>query len=286
MSDPKSPGQSEVVNQGKAEDAESNSAGEKSRWYWPSHELRSKVWYSVRTRRKILLRLLIAVIVLALVYVLGQQFGSEVPRLTQWVRDLGPWGPIGFIVAAVLLTTILIPPTFLGMVAGAVFGLWLGTLLCFISGVCGATLTFMSARLLIRKPVERWANRYPKIRAIESAVREKGVSLLILLRLSPVSSAPMNYLLGVTRIRYRDYILASVGMIPGQFATVYFGFVARKLSAAGQEEAAWYQYLWTLAGLVLIIALTTYVARLAHKAIREAQHEEVDVEDDLDEPMI
>jgi hypothetical protein len=75
-------------------------------------------------------------------------------------------------------------------------------------------------------------------------------------------------------------------MIPGQFATVYFGFAAKKMTDAAQDQVAWYQLLWTLAGLLLIIVLTTYVARLAHKAIREAQDGQVDVEDDLDEPMI
>ena len=47
---------------------------------------------------------------------------------------------------------------------------------------------------------------------------------MFLLRLSPVFPFSfMNYAIGITRISFRDYLLASVGMLPGTILYVYYG---------------------------------------------------------------
>ena len=69
---------------------------------------------------------------------------------------------------------------------------------------------------LARRWVEGRVKRSPRFRAIDEAVASGGFRLVLLLRLSPlVPFNLLNYMLGLTRVSTRDYILGSViGMAP------------------------------------------------------------------------
>ena len=63
----------------------------------------------------------------------------------------------------------------------------------------------------------------------------EGWKIVALLRLSPVVPFNLlNYAFGVTRVRLRDYVLASwAGMLPGMVLYVYLGSVAGDLAVGG-----------------------------------------------------
>jgi len=83
----------------------------------------------------------------------------------------------------------------------------------------------------------------------------------------------MNYALGLTAVRLRDYVMASaVGMAPGTFMYVYAGFaagqVAMSASGAGERGAGGYALL--AVGLLATVAVTVVVTRIARRALRAA----------------
>ena len=86
----------------------------------------------------------------------------------------------------------------------------------------------------------------------------------------------LNYGLGLTKVRFADYVLASVGMLPGSLLYTYSGFVAgdivRLASDAGPERGPGY-YTVVALGLAATIAVTTIITRTARRAIREATGE-------------
>ena len=95
----------------------------------------------------------------------------------------------------------------------------------------------------------------------------------MLLRLSPVFPFNLlNYALGLTRVRFADYLVASIGMLPGTLLYVYYGKVAGDVarlagSATVPRGAAYYGFV--ALGLVATVVGTTLVTRTARRALQE-----------------
>ena len=61
---------------------------------------------------------------------------------------------------------------------------------------------------------------------------------MFLLRLSPVFPFNLlNYALGLTRVRFVDFLVASAGMLPGTVLYVYYGKVVGRRRPPGGRRA-------------------------------------------------
>jgi uncharacterized membrane protein YdjX (TVP38/TMEM64 family) len=122
--------------------------------------------------------------------------------------------------------------------------------------------------------VERKIEGKPKFSAIDRAVAAEGLKIVFLLRLTPaVPFNLLNYALGLTRVRFTDYAIASIGMLPGTLLYVYSGKLAGDVAAlAGNPEVAkgWAYYSVLALGLVATLAVTMVVTRSARRALAEA----------------
>jgi SNARE associated Golgi protein len=114
----------------------------------------------------------------------------------------------------------------------------------------------------------------PKFRAIDEAVGREGFKIVLLTRLSPVFPFNLlNYAYGVTGVSLKDYVLASVGMIPGTMMYVYIGSLAGSLATLGtgpQPTNPGVQWAIRIIGFIATVAVTVYVTRVARKALAEA----------------
>jgi uncharacterized membrane protein YdjX (TVP38/TMEM64 family) len=160
------------------------------------------------------------------------------------------------------------------LAAGAIFGIGSGVIYVFIGASVGSGLAFLVSRYLARSLVERRLHEQPKFAAIDRAVAEQGRKIVFLLRLTPVVPFNfINYALGLTRVRFADYMLASFGMLPGTLLYVYSGKIAGDVATlAGNPsvaKGAGYYALLAL-GLVATVAVTTIVTRTARGALEEA----------------
>ncbi|MGN6391786.1 MAG: TVP38/TMEM64 family protein [Gemmatimonadales bacterium] len=194
------------------------------------------------------------------------------PAFAAWVDRLGAWGPAAFIVGYALATVAFVPGSLLTLAAGAIFGLARGTLLVFVAATLGASLAFLIARYAARTAVERRLADDPRFMAVDRAIGAEGRRIVFLLRLSPlVPFNLLNYALGITRVRFVDYLVASIGMLPGTLLYVYYGKVAGDLArlAAGVRRDAGYFLVLGL-GLLATVVVTVLVARTARRALRRA----------------
>ncbi len=116
--------------------------------------------------------------------------------------------------------------------------------------------------------------RDPRFRAIDQAVAEQGFLIVLLTRLSPAFPFTLlNYAYGLTRVRFRDYFLASwLGMLPGTILYVYLGTLVGDLAdlIAGRVESGLGGKIFFAVGLVLTVILTVLVTRIARKALDRA----------------
>ena len=214
----------------------------------------------------------------ALVIFLGRQAGAYVPQFASWVETLGVWGPIVFIAGYAIATVAFIPGSVLTLAAGAIFGLLKGIVIAFTAAVAGSSLAFLVSRHMARDAIERRLADNPRFSAIDRAVSAQGRKIVFLLRLSPVFPFNLlNYGLGLTNVRFVDYMLASFGMLPGTLLYVYYGKLAGDVAAlAGgvASEKGVADYVVLILGLLATIIVTTIVTRIARRALKEATGEE------------
>jgi len=219
-------------------------------------------------------RAVLVLAALAVVAVAGRRAAALLPAFSAWVDGLGALGPLVFVVGYALATVAFVPGSLLTLAAGALFGLVEGTALVLVAATVGASLAFLVARYLARGLVEQRLAGNDRFTAIDRAIGAQGRTIVFLLRLSPlVPFNLLNYALGLTRVRFADYLVASVGMLPGTLLYVYYGKVAGDVArlAAGtsvRRDGGYYVVLGL--GLVATIVVTALVSRTARRALREA----------------
>jgi len=225
-------------------------------------------------RRLPLARLGLAAVGLVALLLLGRYAGAYLPAFAAWVDGLGVWGPIVFMLGYAAAVVGFAPGSILTLAAGAVFGLLEGTVYVFVAATVGASLAFLVSRHVARSAIERRLAGNDRFAAIDRAVGAEGRKIVFLLRLSPVFPFNLlNYALGLTRVRFADYVVASFGMLPGTLLYVYYGKLAGDVAAlaggaAIEKDAGYYAVL--LLGLVATVVVTTLVTRIARRALREA----------------
>jgi len=224
-----------------------------------------------------LLKLGIALVALCAFVLLARELGQYVPRFAEWVETLGLWGPLVFVLGYAVGVVALVPGSFLTLAGGAVFGIGQGTLFVFAAAMLGSAGAFLVARYLARRAVERRIASNPRFQAIDRAVGEQGLKIVFLLRLSPIFPfSLLNYGLGLTQVRFRDYLSAGVGMLPGTLLYVYYGKLAGDVAAlasgAAPERGAGYYAVLAL-GLVATVVVTALVTRVARRALAEVTGE-------------
>lgn len=229
-------------------------------------------------RRGWLLRLAIVAAGIAVLLVAGRQLGALAPAFQARVEGLGPWGPLAFVAGYALAVLAFVPGSLLTLAGGAVFGLAHGTVYVFVAALIGATLAFLVARHLARPWVERRIAADPRFAAIDRAIAAQGGRIVFLLRLSPLLPFNLlNYALGLTRVRLRDYVLASAGMLPGTLLYVYSGSLAGELTrtAGGARTRSTAEWGLLAAGLVATVVVTRIATRISRRALRNAAGEDL-----------
>ncbi|MFC1705937.1 TVP38/TMEM64 family protein [Planctomycetota bacterium] len=197
--------------------------------------------------------------------------------LLDFVQDMGPWGPPVLTAAYILACVLFLPGSVLTLAAGFLFGLGTGVVVVIAGSNVGAWASFLIGRTVGRGWIEEKTARNQRFRAIDQAVRNEGLKIVFLTRLSPV--LPFNLLnfgFGATGVSFRDYALGSVvGMLPGTVMYVYLGSAAQSLARvlAGEVTGGLTLTLLKGFGLVATIVVTVLVTRMARKTLREVVEE-------------
>ena len=187
------------------------------------------------------------------------------------LSTFGTWGPVLFILLYAAATVVLAPAFLLSVAAGAVWGLWRGTLIVYLGAVLGASAVFVLAAPLSHSRLLRWVDRHPRFEAARQAIVGQGLWIMFLLRLSPiVPFIFLNYALALGGVRYRDYLLAMFGMLPAILMYAYYGKVvgdvALVVSGAQPPRGAAY-YALLVIGLLATILATMMITKAARRAI-------------------
>jgi uncharacterized membrane protein YdjX (TVP38/TMEM64 family) len=199
---------------------------------------------------------------------------DRLPVFVDWVQARGKAGLIVFGVLYALATVLMIPGALITLLAGYVYGPWLGTAVVSPASVLGASCAFLLGRTLFRARFEQRIAASPRFQALQTAIARQGLRILVLVRLSPVFPySLMNYLFGLTRLRLSTYAFGSwFGMLPGTFLYVYLGSTVEDLTslASGDlPDAGGFGLALKIAGLIATLLVTLLVTRAARRALAE-----------------
>ncbi|MFQ5704507.1 MAG: TVP38/TMEM64 family protein [Gemmatimonadales bacterium] len=169
------------------------------------------------------------------------------------------WAPLIFVFAYATATAFALPGSLLTIAGGAVFGFWGGSLLNSLGANLGASAAFGLSRALGRDGVEALVGG--RIEGLNKATEQHGFLALLVLRLIPlVPFNALNFGSGLTAMRWRDYVLATVlGILPGTLVYTFFADALVQGSTAAGETAR--TRMWIAAGLFLALTLVPLIAR-------------------------
>ena len=219
-------------------------------------------------------RVVLLLVGLAVLAVAGRSEIESIPRFADWVSGKGAAGALLFGVGYIAAVVAFVPGSLLTIAAGTIFDLATGTTIVFVAATVGASVAFLVSRYLARPLLERRLAGNERFAAIDRAIGHEGRKIVFLLRLSPFFPFNLlNYALGLTTVRFRDYVVASTGMLPATLLFVYYGNilgdVARVASGAPIPRGPEYYVLLGI-GLAATIIVSALVTRIARRALRDA----------------
>jgi uncharacterized membrane protein YdjX (TVP38/TMEM64 family)/rhodanese-related sulfurtransferase len=200
--------------------------------------------------------LLIAIAIGAALY--RDQIGAAV--LSSGIGALRVWEAIGYVALYALAAVAFVPGAIFGLVGGALFGPWLGSVVNLTGATLGATLAFLVARYLAADWVARKATG--RLKQLIEGVEAEGWRFVAFVRLVPLFPFNLsNYVFGLTRIPLSHYVLASlVCMAPGTIAYTWLGYAGRT-ALSGEADTIRYGLL-ALALIAAIAVLPRLLRRI------------------------
>ena len=177
----------------------------------------------------VLLAAVAALVVVYFAFDLGQYFSLEYVKRRQ--ADFSalyaqhPWAVTGaFFALYVVVTGLSLPgAAILTLVAGAIFGLLVGTIIVSFASSIGATLAFLVSRYVLRDSVQ--GKFGARLVDINKGIEKDGAFYLFTLRLVPlIPFFVINLVMGLTRMKTGVFYLASqIGMLAGTIVYVNAG---------------------------------------------------------------
>ena len=196
--------------------------------------------------------------------------------LESWLPFLQtPIGAVLFVPLYALWVTLLLPGVWASMLAGALFGTGLGSLLVFVGACLGAEASFLLGRYWLRNWARRRLAVVPKLQAVEQAVSREGLKLVLLTRLSPAFPfSVLNLAYGLSDVSLRDYSIGLIGILPGTVLFCGFGALAGDVARfgdvlSGQADPA----TWTLriVGVLATVVVVWLVGLAAKRALQDSE---------------
>ncbi len=183
-----------------------------------------------------------------------------------------------YMIIYVITTSLSLPgAAVLTIAGGALFGLWVGTLVVSFASTTGATLACLVSRFLLRDWVQSKIG--DRIKKINEGIEREGKFYLFTLRLIPIFPFWMiNLAMGLTKIPLRTfYWVSQIGMLPGTIVYVNAGKELAKIDSLREIMSPGLIISFALLGLFPLIAkkaVSLYRRRISAKGKKPQQHKD------------
>jgi len=192
------------------------------------------------------------------------------------VMHLGAWSAVCYPLLYACCNVLLLPGGVLSIGGGFFFGLWWGFLIVLVGNVVGAAISFYISRWIGHRWLRPRLMRNATLEALEPAVAREGWKIILLSQLHPLfPTSLLNYLYGLTRIRFRTCMLwVAIGQAPGLFLYAYLGTLGQLglNLVRGKSHPRAIEYLIWGGGLATAIIVLALLGRIALRLLQEAEN--------------
>jgi uncharacterized membrane protein YdjX (TVP38/TMEM64 family) len=152
--------------------------------------------------------------------------------LTAFLENAGIWAPVVYIITYAVGVCLFLPGTLLTGLGAAIFGAYWGFLYVWIGAMLGASGAFLIGRTLAREFASSLIG--DKLKKYDDAIERNGFATVLYLRLVYFPFTPMNFGMGITKVRFKDYIFGTgLGIIVGTFIFTFFIGTLKEVWASG-----------------------------------------------------
>ena len=140
------------------------------------------------------------------------------------------WGIVTFAFFYMISVLLILPASWLSLLAGFLYGPYFGSIVVFLSAFIGASISFFLAKEYFVKKIETIISRFPKTKLLEKIINKGGLKLIILTRLSPLFPfSILNYFYGLNKVSYKDFSIGLLFIIPGTYLYCALGSLSNNL---------------------------------------------------------
>jgi uncharacterized membrane protein YdjX (TVP38/TMEM64 family) len=152
--------------------------------------------------------------------------------LGRFLDSAGIWAPIAYMAVYAVGVCLFLPGTLLTGLGAAIFGPYRGFLYVWVGAMLGASAAFVIGRTLGREfAASLIGNRLKKY---DDAIERNGFATVLYLRLVYFPFTPMNFGMGLTKVRFWDYFFGTaLGIIVGTFIFTFFIGTVKEVWASG-----------------------------------------------------
>ncbi len=152
--------------------------------------------------------------------------------LGEFLDNAGIWAPVIFMVIYAVGVCLFVPGTLLTGIGAAIFGPYRGFVYVWIGAMAGAAAAFVIGRTLGREFAAGLIG--DKLKKYDEAIERNGFATVLYLRLVYFPFTPMNFGMGLTRVKFMDYIWGTgLGIIVGTFIFTFFIGTIKQVWSSG-----------------------------------------------------
>ena len=188
----------------------------------------------------------------------------DADSVEQWIRDAGAWGPVLYVALFIVLEPFGVPGIVFVVPGGLVWSWPVLFLLTWVGATGAGVIGFFFARTLGREWVEHRLS--DRARAYDRALAENGLRTVIVIRLLFFIAPWAHWLLGLSQVRFRDFLLGTViGVAPMMALFTWLG----------GNAIEWFSERPGLAtlGAILIVGTIAFGAKRFHASMEPRSHE-------------
>jgi uncharacterized membrane protein YdjX (TVP38/TMEM64 family) len=182
-------------------------------------------------------------------------------KLAMLMERAGFWAPLAYILFFAVGVCLFVPGTLLTTLGAAIFGAYFGFLYVWIGAMLGSSLSFFMGRYLGRDfAASLIADRLKKY---DDLIEQNGFATVLYMRLVYFPFTPMNFGMGLTKVRFWDYLFGTaLGIIVGTFIITFFVGAVKEVWASGQ----WGELLgWKTLLAVVMFVFSFFIPKLVER---------------------
>ncbi|MFB0506081.1 MAG: TVP38/TMEM64 family protein [Thermodesulfobacteriota bacterium] len=152
--------------------------------------------------------------------------------LSRFLEAAGIWAPVLYMLVYAVGVCLFVPGTLLTALGAAIFGAYWGFLFVWVGAMVGASAAFGIGRTLGRDFAASLIG--DRLKKYDDAIEHNGFATTLYLRLVYFPFTPMNFGMGLTKVRFWDYVFGTgLGIIVGTFIFTFFVGTIKEVWASG-----------------------------------------------------